>query len=212
MADFYLVRGNQIIAEIDTSAGDVTALPLLRDDGEAPLSLLNAEHAEALMASQGWTPHQALDALGIADLRASMLKTVFVGNDPATHSAIVGGVVAYHLINVGDYSIWQVDGQQADLLQLHARLWEMAPAATMGLLAVVQTFGSTFYPTAVRTATGMTAQQSSARRDRIAAYLESLGHTETAALRAAMDEHALMLGVATALGATEAQLWAAMVA
>ena len=212
MADFYLVRGNQIVTEINTSAGDVTALPLLRDDGEAPLSLLNVRHAEALMASQGWTARQALDALGIADLRSTMLKTIFVGNDLATHSAIIGGVVAYHLIRIGDYSLWQVDGQQADLLALHARLWEMAPAATMGLLAVVQTFGSTFYPTAVRTATGMTAQQALARRDRVADYLESLGYSNTAALRAATDEHAQMLGAVQALGYTVQQLWAAMAA
>ena len=33
-----------------------------------------------------------------------------------------------------------------------------------------------------------------------------------AALRAATDEHAQIVGVATALGASEAQLWAAMVA
>ena len=56
----------------------------------------------------------------------------------------------------------------------------------------------------------MTVQQALARRDRIATYLESLGYSNTAALRAAADEHTQMLGVVDALGYTEAQLWNTM--
>ena len=205
MTRYYLVRGEQIISTIDSDGGDVIALPLLA--GGDAMSLLNEGHAINLMSNLGLSAVEALAALGVADLRDTMLKTVFVGSNPVSLSA---GMAAYHLIDIGDYALWQVDGQQEDLLALHARLWEMAPALTMGLLAVVQTFGSTFYPTAVRTATGMTAQQSLARRDRIAAYLESLGYSNTAALRAAMDEHTRVLGVVTALGYTVAQLWAAM--
>jgi len=205
MTKYYLIRGEQIISSIDSDGGDVIALPLL--GGGDAMSLLNEGHAHNLMANLGLTAAEALAALGVADLRDTMLKSVFVGCNPVSLSA---GMAAYHLIDVGEYALWQVDGQQDDLLALRARLWDMAPASTLGLLAVVQTFGSTFYPTAVRTATGMTAQQSLARRDRIAAYLESLGYSNTAALRAATDEHAQIVGVAAALGASEAQLWAAM--
>jgi len=206
MTRYYLIRGEQIIATIDSDGGDVIALPLL--GGGDAMSLLNEQHATNLMTNLSLTAHEALAALGVADLRDTMLKTVFVGSNPVSLSA---GMAAYHLIDIGDYALWQVDGQQDDLLALHAQLWAMAPAQTLGLLAVVQTFGSTFYPTAVRTATGMTVAQALARRDRVAAYLESLGHTDTAALRAATDEHAQMLGVVQALGYTVAQLWAAMV-
>jgi len=90
---------------------------------------------------------------------------------------------------------------------LHTALYGRAPAQTLGLLAVVQTFGTVFYPSAMRTATGMTAAEALARRNRVATYLESLGFTNTAALRAATTEHTQILGVATALGYTVAQLW-----
>ena len=206
MTKYYLIRGEQIISSIDSDGGDVIALPLL--GGGDAMSLLNEGHAHNLMANLGLTAAEALAALGVADLRDTMLKSVFVGCNPVSLSA---GMAAYHLIDVGDYTLWQVDGQQADLLALHTRLWDMAPIATLGMLAVVRSFGSLFYVSAMRTATGMTAGQALARRDRVADYLESLGYSDTAALRAATDEHAQMLGIATALGATEAQLWAAMV-
>ena len=208
---FYLIHGNQLVAELEANPTDVIGLSLPLFGGGDAVSMLNEQHVQALMASQGWTPQQALAALGLVDLRSTMLTSIFIGPDPTGHSHIVSGVVAYRLIGIGGYAIWQCDGQQEDLLALHARLWQMDPAQTLGLLAVVQTFGSAFYPTAVRTATGMTAQQALARRDRIAAYLESLGYGNTAALRAATDEHAQIVGVAAALGYTVAQLWAAMV-
>ncbi|HUW11668.1 MAG TPA: hypothetical protein VM537_18190 [Anaerolineae bacterium] len=205
MTKYYLIRGEQIISTIDSDGGDVIALPLLA--GGDAMSLLNEQHAQNLMANLALSRDEALAALGMADLRDTMLKSVFVGSNPVSH---VSGIAAYHLIDVGDYALWQVDGQQQDLLALHARLWEMAPAATLGLLAVVQTFGDAFYVSAVRTATGMTVQQALARRDRIAVYLESLGYSNTTALRAAIDEHAQVLGVVAALGYTVQQLWAAM--
>jgi len=207
MTRYYLIRGEQIISTIDSDGGDVIALPLL--GGGDAMSLLNEQHAHNLMANLSLTAAEALAALGVADLRDTMLKSVFVGCNPVSLSA---GMAAYHLIDIDDYALWQVDGQPDDLLALHAQLWGMVPAQTLGLLAVVQTFGDAFYPTAVRTATGMTVQQALARRDRLASYLESLSHTDTAALRAATDEDAQMIGVATALGYTEAQLWAAMAA
>jgi len=63
----------------------------------------------------------------------------------------------------------------------------------------------------VRTAAGLTVTQALSRRDRIADYLESLGYTDTATLRAATTEGAQLVGIAEVLGYTEAQLWAVMV-
>lgn len=211
MAVYYLIRGSQIVAELQTSLGDATALalPLIYSD-DTPLSLLNAAHAQALMANLGLTAQQALAALGLTDLRSTMLKTIAVGKDPA--SLPVSGLAVYGLINIGEYTLWQVDGQQSDLLALHQQSWTAPPGETLGLLAVVQAFGSTFYPSAVRAATGMTIAQALARRDRVATYLESLGFTNTAALRAATTEHTQMLGIVTALGYTAAQMWQRMVA
>ena len=206
MTRYYLIRGEQIISTIDSDGGDVIALPLL--GGEDAMSLLNEQHAANLMTNLGLTAHGALAALGVADLRDTMVKSIFVGCNPVSLSA---GMAAYHLVDVGDYALWQVDGQQQDLLALHAQLWEMVPASTLGMLAVVRIFGSLFYVSAMRTATGMTAGQALARRDRVADYLESLGYGDTAALRAATDEHARVLGVVAALGYTVQQLWAAMV-
>ena len=211
MATFYLIRGSQIVTELEADPTDVIGLSLPLFGGGDAVSLLNEQHAQALMTSQGWTAQQALDALGLVDLRSTMLKSVFVGPDPTGHSHIASGIIAYRMIGIGDYAIWQCDGQRDDLAVLHWRLWQMAPASTLGLLAVVQAFGSAFYPAAVRTATGMTVQQALARRDRIATYLESLGYSNTAALRAATDEHAQIVGIAAALGYTVQQLWAAMV-
>ena len=208
---FYLIRGNQIVTELEADPTDVIGLSLPLFGGGDAVSMLNEQHAQALMASQGWTAQQALDALGLVDLRSTMLKSVFVGSDPTGHSHVVSGIVAYRLIGIGDYAIWQCDGQQEDLLALHWRLWQMEPAQSLGVLAVVETFGASFYPSTVRTATGMTATQALARRDRIASYLESLGYANTGALRAATNEHTQIVGIAAALGYSEQQLWAAMI-
>lgn len=206
MATYYLIRGDHLIGTID-SIGDVIALPLF--GGGDPMSLLNEQHALNLMTNLSLTAAQALAALGLSDLRTTVIKTIFVAPNPV--SIDVSGIVVYRLINVGATALWQCDGQQDDLLRLHTALWTKAPAQTLGLLAVVQTFGSAFYPSAMRTATGMTTQQALDRRNRVAIYLESLGFTNTTALRAAITEHTQMLGIATALGATAAQLWGKMV-
>ena len=208
MTQYYVIRGDNIVATIDTTGGFL-AFPLLHDN-EA-MSLMDSRHAANLMANLSFTAPQALAALGIADLRATTVKAVFVAP-----TAIVGlrtqlaGAI-YHLVDFGAYSLWQVDAQADNIIALHNELYAMTPAATLGALAVVQTFGSTFYPTAVMTAVGMSAAQALARRNRIATYLDSLGKSSTA-LRAATTEHTQMLAVVTALGYTTAQLWAAMVA
>mgnify|MGYP001068302165 CR=1 FL=1 len=207
---FYLIRGNQLTAELEADPTDVVALSLPLFGGGDAISLLNSQHAQALMSNLGLSASEALDALGLVDLRSTMLKSIVVGPDPAGHSHVVGGVVAYHLASIGTYSLWQCDGQRDDLLALHNRLWAMEPAGTLGLLAIVEMLGDAFYDSAVRAATGMTVPQALARRDRVATYLESLGYNNTDSLRTATTEHTQMVGIAEALGHSEAQLWGAM--
>jgi hypothetical protein len=206
MATYYLIRGDQIIATIETAAG-LVCMPIL--GGGDAMSLLNQQHAQNLMANLDLSAAEALAALGVANLLDSTLKTVFVAPNPV--GIDVQGITAYHLIDVGTRALWQCDGQQDDLLALHDELYEMSPEDTLGMLAVVNEFGTSFYQSAVRTATGMTVQQALVRRDRIADYLESLDYDNTDNLRAATNEHDQMLGIVTALEHTEAQLWAAMV-
>ena len=209
MTTYYLIRDNQIVSTIDTAYGDVVAIPALA--GGDNMSLLNKWHALNLMANLNLTAAEALAALGIVDLTAGTQSTVFLASASSVNGVDVTGIVAYHLADVSDhYSLWQVCGQEADLLRLHAQLWEMEPEQLLGLLAVVQEYGVSFHDSAARIAVGMTAAQALARRDYIADYLEQLGHADTDALRAATTEGAQVVGIATALGYTEAQLWGAI--
>ena len=209
MTTYYLIRDNQIVSTIDTAYGDVVAMPVLA--GGDNMSLLNKWHALNLMANLNLTAAEALAALGIVDLTADTQSTVFLASAASVNGVDVTGIVAYHLADVSDhYSLWQVCGQEADLLRLHAQLWEMEPEQLLGLLAVVQEYGVSFHDSAARIAVGMTAAQALARRDYIADYLEQLGHADTDALRAATTEGAQVVGIATALGYTEAQLWGAI--
>ena len=206
--DYYLIRGDQIIATLEGD-GSVVALPLL--GGGDAMSLMNEQHTTNLMDNLELTAAEALAALGIADLRDTMLKTVFIASNPVEQSADITGIAIYHLFDISDdYSLWQCDGQQVDLLQLHAVAWQEQPIETLGLLAIVETFGTAFYPTAVRTATGMTVQQALTRRDRIATYMENQGYDDTVALRVATTEHTQMNGIIVALGYTMTNLWNVM--
>jgi hypothetical protein len=209
MTEYYLIRGAQIVATLDAS--EIGRITLPRLAGADAMSLLNAEHAENLMANLGMTADEALAALGVADLRESVITAVVVASQESINGVDVSGLAAYHLADIdATYSLWQVDGQQNDLLRLHQQLWTAEPVQTLGLIAVVGVPDESFYADAIRIATGMTVEQALARRDRIADYLESLGHTETATLRAATTEHAMIVGIAEALGYTEAQLWSVL--
>lgn len=210
MTTYYLISNSNLLAILDTTLADVVALPLLRTaDG---MSLLNKVHADNLMTNLDLTAAQALAALGLTDERASLINTVFLATRGVVGLQTRIDGPAYHMVDVGAYSLWNVHSNQANLLALHAELWAMAPVQTLGLLAVVQVFGTSFAVSAARTATGMTAAQALARRDRVAAYLESIGQTNTAALRAATTENTQMLAIVAALGYSTAQLWDAMVA
>jgi len=114
------------------------------------------------------------------------------------------------LVNVGNYAIWVGVGVEAEQgLDLHDTLWAMSPTEVLGALAVVKTRNDSFYDHRVQNATEMTTEQALDRRDRIADYLDSLGK-DTAALRAATAEHAVVVGIVDALGATMEQLWSAL--
>lgn len=141
----------------------------------------------------------------------ALVKTVVVGpQNPANIQTHINGS-AYHLIDIGDdYALWQVDSDEDNLIALHRELWALPPASSLGVLAVVQTFGESFYNTAVMDTFDYPASELIARRDRIAAYLESLGYSNTSALRSATTEDAQMTGIVQALGYTENQMWGAM--
>lgn len=205
MATFYLIRGDQIISTIDGGVGASIAVPLFA--GGDAMSLLNKAHSDNLMSNLSLTPAEALEALGVADLTDSMLTAVAVGPDPRTTGA---AVTAKRLLSIDGYYLWMVVGQRDDLLAMHATMWVRSPLETLGLLAVVQTPGEVLYQSAVRTATGMSVAQALARKNRIADFLESLGHTETATLRTATTEHDQVIGIAAALGFTEEEFWSAM--
>lgn len=208
MSRYFLIVNDSLVGEIDGDNPGVIALPLLRTTDS--MSLINQIHISNLMTNLNLTPVQVMAALGITDQRALLIKTLFIAPQIVSLNTRIDGP-AYKITDIGAYSIYQVDSNQANLLELHAELWARTPVQTLGMLAVVQTFGTSFYTTAMRTAVGMTAAQALTRRNLIATYLESLGKSATA-LRAATDENMQVAGIATALGVTMAQVWAAMVA
>lgn len=205
MTIYYLIRGSQLVGKIDSSEINRISLPALA--GDDAMSLLNAQHAQNLMANLGLTPGAALAALGIADLRSAVHTCVALASAEAVQRTDATGLVVRHL---AAYSLWQVNGLVADLMRMHASLWSAEPLETLGALAVVEVWGSAFGAEVVRISTGMTLAQAAARRDRIADYLQSIGRDVTQ-LRAATTEHELVLGVAAALGYSAAQMWSAMV-
>jgi hypothetical protein len=209
MTTYYLIRGSQLVGEIDSSEINRISFPPLA--GDDAMSLLNVQHANNLMANLDLTPAAALAALGIADLRSSAHTCVALASSETVQRADATGLVVRHLADVdATYSLWRVGGQIADLMRLHMALWSAEPLETLGVLAVVEVWGSTFGTEAVRISTGMTLAQAAARRDRIADYLQTIGR-DTTQLRAATTEHTLVLGVGAALGYSAAQLWSAMV-
>lgn len=208
MTIYYLIRGSQLVGKIDSSEINRISLPALA--GDDAMSLLNAQHAQNLMANLGLTPGAALAALGIADLRSAVHTCVALASAEAVQRTDATGLVVRHLADVDAASLWQVDGLVADLMRMHASLWSAEPLETLGALAVVEVWGSAFGAEVVRISTGMTLAQAAARRDRIADYLQSGGRDVTQ-LRAATTEHELVLGVAAALGYSAAQMWSAMV-
>ena len=80
MTKYYLIRGNQIISTVEVEGNNFIVISRL--GGGDAMSLLNEDHATNLMSNLGLTAVEALDALGIADLRDSMLTTVFMGSEP----------------------------------------------------------------------------------------------------------------------------------
>lgn len=207
MATYYLIAGDKIVTEIDTSDGDVTALPLLATGGRA-MSLINKAHLTRLMNNQSWTQAELLVALDVVDARGRVFDTLIIAPIGVTDvTGIVPGTYTA-IFDVGEYRIWQVQSDRDHLLEIHADLSERHPA--LGLLAAVETFGSAFYPSAVADATDMTQQEQIDKRDAIASYLANIGESNTNT-SAATDEHELVEGIVTDLGHTMNQLWNTMV-
>ena len=69
MTKLYVVVKNEIIHEIDTSKGDVTALPLFGDD----MALLNESHIEAMKQNLACTEKDIFAAMELVDKRAELL-------------------------------------------------------------------------------------------------------------------------------------------
>jgi len=67
MPTYFLIVGNKIKQELDTSATDVTALPLM--ESARTMSLINKQHIIALMNRMEWTAEQVIDRLGLVDER-----------------------------------------------------------------------------------------------------------------------------------------------
>ncbi len=208
MTQYYVIRNDQLVATMDVDAGDVLAFPVLH--GADAMSLMDSRHANNLMMNLSVSAGQALAVLGISDLRANVVKAVFVAGTGIVglQTALAGAI--YKLVDFGVYTLWQIDAQADTILALHNELYAMPPAKTLGALAVVQTFGTAFYPSAMMTYTGMSTADALARRNRVAVYLESLGKNAMA-LRAATTEHSQMLAIVAALGYTAMQLWDKMV-
>ena len=204
---YYLIVGKRLVGVIDEASPGTIALPLIRT-GEA-MSLINEEHVQALMTNLELSASGALTALGLIDERGTIVQAVFVAPQMTGIATRIDGSF-YKLIDIGEYSLWQVNVPITNLLEIHAELWAMSPTQTLGALAVVATFGTSFGTTSVRTATGMTSAQALARRNRVADYLDSLGH-DTTALRAATNENTQMKAIVEALGYTTTQMWEAMV-
>ena len=204
---YYMLIGNRLVGVIDEVSAGTIALPLIRT-GEA-MSLMNEVHVNALMNNLELSADGALTALGLRDERGTIVQAVFVAPQMTGITTRVDGSF-YKLLDIGDFGLWQVNAPIANLLEIHAELWAMSPTQTLGALAVVATFGTSFGTTSVRTATGKTSAQALARRNRIADYLDSLGH-DTTALRAATNENTQMAAIVEALGYTTTQMWEAMV-
>lgn len=119
---------------------------------------------------------------------------------------------AWKLIDIGAHaSLWEIYSDEINLIQIHTVLYEtMVPENIWGLLGVVNVYGTSFYPSAVMDTFDHPAAELLARRDRIAAYLESLGYEATSFLRSADTEHKQIRGIVEALGYTITQLWSMM--
>ena len=213
MAEYLVIRldtaGGSIVGRIEVDVGR-TALSVLSTTTDYALSLVDLRLIERMAALLNTTPADAVARLGLANETATHYSALVLAGEGVDHLQTPLQGAARRLLTVGDYALWQVTSNAHNLRALHAELWNQPPAQTLGLLAVVQQFGQTFYPALARNTLEMPPAAALARRDRIATYLEGRGFSNTAALRAATTEHALVAGLATALGRTLPQLWSAM--
>jgi len=138
------------------------------------------------------------------------IKALAIAPDPPNFNIELRGE-AWKLVEIGNYAVWQIDSDEDNLGDIHVALYESGtPEHTLGLIGVVHEFGVNFYGRGVMDYFDHPVREMLARRDRIATYLESQGYENTAALRAATNEHEQIAGIVTALGHTMSQLWNVM--
>lgn len=148
---------------------------------------------------------------------AGLFSVVFVTPTPETAPDWPWGKVPENvqhkrIYDIGDFRLWQVYAAESILMDIHDWLWATAPVKRFGALAAVQTFGSTFYASAVSSKTDKSFAQFEAQRDAMANYIDTHGGIDTTDLRAAETEHALMAGITTAFGYSLTALWNQMIA
>ena len=209
MTTYYLIRGTSLVSEIDTSAGDVVALPLL-ENGIA-MSLMNRKHVLTMMSNLSLTAPEAIAAFGLTDQRGENISTVFVTRDVTSLETPIEGAI-YKLVDIEEhYALWQITSNQTNVTAIHNELQELAPPGLFGIMGIVDQFGVQFYNAAARNLVGMTLAEMAARRNDMVTYLNNLGFENTGDLAAATNEDELVKGFVVALNHTEAQLWNAMV-
>jgi len=214
MATYYVIRTENngmgyIVATLTTKPGEITYLPIVRDTVEYAISVMDDRHVKALMDNLELTPSEALAALSLADVSVASQQAIVIAPEGIGElSQTIEG--SYHvMLTIGDYRVWQVTAPVDNLILLHNVLWAMSPAETLGAVGIVQTFGNTFYPAVVKNALNWDNATWLARRNLIATYISNHGG-DGAAVSAATTEDALCKGIATGMGYTVSQLWAAM--
>ena len=65
MEQLDIIRGDEIVGEIERGVGDVTALPLAPE----PVSLINEAHIKNLNKKMKWDDKKSFDNLGLKDKR-----------------------------------------------------------------------------------------------------------------------------------------------
>jgi len=83
MAKYIIVRGDEVVAAVNTAVTDVTALPLF--GGTTPTSLIRAYHFLQIQQNTGATPRQSVKALGIT---SPVLTALYATNQDPTSDEI----------------------------------------------------------------------------------------------------------------------------
>lgn len=209
MTTYYLIKGNSLLSEFDTDAGDVVALPLV--DGST-MSLLDQSHVQTMKSNLELTNQEVLDAFGWQDHRGDNIKTVFVSRDITSLSTPVEGAI-YKLFDIEtNYALWEVDSNQDNVIAIHNELYTtLTPNNLFGIMGIVDVFGVSFQNRGGANLVGLSIPDALARRDLMVSYLNNRGYSNTTRLETATTEGEFIFGFVEALGYSEQDLWDAMV-